>query len=51
MNSLLDDVTNEINRLERDRETARNLIRYDRNTLFLDTTENDHDLDPVSIEG
>uniref|UniRef100_A0A1I7VES4 Rho-GAP domain-containing protein n=1 Tax=Loa loa TaxID=7209 RepID=A0A1I7VES4_LOALO len=41
MNSLLDDVTNEINRLERDREVAQKLSKDDRNTLlFLDTTGN-----------
>ncbi|KAL3985372.1 RhoGAP domain family protein [Acanthocheilonema viteae] len=48
--SLLDDVTNEINRLERDREVASKLIKDERNTLFSDTNEKDHDLDSVSIK-
>ncbi|CAG9538435.1 unnamed protein product [Cercopithifilaria johnstoni] len=49
--SLLDDVTNEINRLERDREVANKLIRDEKNTLFSSVTGKNHDLDSVSARG
>lgn len=51
MTSLLDDVTNEINRLERDREVASKLARNEINILLSNTTGKDHDLDSVSTKG
>ncbi|VDO29616.1 unnamed protein product [Onchocerca flexuosa] len=51
LTSLLDDVTNEINRLERDREFVSKLFRNGKNTfLFSNTTEKDHDLDSDSTK-
>ncbi|VDK74727.1 unnamed protein product [Litomosoides sigmodontis] len=50
MTSLLDDVTNEINRLERDREVASKLAREEINTLLSDTIGKDHDLDSISTK-
>ncbi|KAK6108126.1 RhoGAP domain family protein [Brugia pahangi] len=49
--SLLDDVTNEINRLERDRKIANKLLRDEGNpVLFLDTMGEGRDLDSISTK-
>ncbi|VDK70450.1 unnamed protein product [Onchocerca ochengi] len=51
LTSLLDDVTNEINRLERYREFGSKLFRNGKNAfLFSNTTEKDHDLDSDSTK-
>uniref|UniRef100_A0A1I8EKR8 Rho-GAP domain-containing protein n=1 Tax=Wuchereria bancrofti TaxID=6293 RepID=A0A1I8EKR8_WUCBA len=51
MTSLLDDVTNEINRLERDRKVANKLLRDEGNSLLsLDTMGEGRDLDSISTK-